>query len=138
MALDRKFGKGVLKTALGVVAGIGIVAGAAFAIFGLLQRLGIVVSYTGLTREQVLQVMRELDGRADVLSRVQGGTPEHEFVRGIYLGGAATFPLYYRADFWADGRASFKIYPLLWSEEWSTFPDVFRQTGQLVFPPGEE
>jgi hypothetical protein len=57
------------------------------------------------------------------------------FYGSIYLGGATTLPLYYHYTINANGKdADYSIYPLLWSELYSTTPDFLGLTGKLIFP----
>ena len=123
----------VVDTALGIVLGVTVLAGLAFLAIPLVQKLGL-FSYVGLTRQQVMRVYHELDSRCKILSRVCGSNkPGHRFCRGVYLGGDATFPLYYRYEYWPSGKAEFSLYPML-MEKWSTDADLFNLTGRSVYP----
>ena len=117
---------GIRISALLLIAGIAYIG---------IQKLGI-LSYTGLSVAQVKKVATEMDKRCKILSRVTGKDLfGNTFYRGIYLGGATTFPLYYHYNIAADGKsADYSIYPLLWQETWLSSPDILGLTGHSVYP----
>lgn len=127
----------IIETAIGVALGLTLVGGVAIAILpqlkDIMQKQGL-FSYNGLTKEHVLGVYRAMDARCKILSRACGSNePGHGFCRGIYLGGAATYPLYYRYEYFPDGRATYDLYPMV-LERWSTDPDIGHKTGTISYP----
>jgi len=127
----------IIETAIGVALGLTIIGGLAVVALPqlkeMMQKQGL-FAYNGLTREHVIGVYKAMDARCKILSRVCGshGTG-HGFCRGIYLGGAATFPLYYRYEYFPDGRATYDLYPMV-AERWSTDPDLTGSTGKIQYP----
>lgn len=122
-----------VATALGIGAGLaGILA-----LWKISQQVGGFTSYTGLSKEETQRIYEELLTRCDVLSSTEGTTWDGKyFRRGILLGGAVTYPTYYRYVA-GDGDASLELYPLAsqpFSEAWLTNPDIFGTTGDLVTP----
>ena len=64
--------KHILRTALGVVVGIGAAAAIAYGIWTVMHEHFGFFSYTGLTQMQVAKVAHELDMRYKILIRVVG------------------------------------------------------------------
>ena len=127
-----KISKHFLEDTGAIIAGIGITAVAAAALFFTARHFGY-FSYIGLSADDVASVMAEVDSRFKILSRVHGRTWNSDFYRGIYSGGDTAYPLYYRYEIFDDGNASLEIYPLVY-EKWSTNQDIFGTTGDLTFP----
>jgi hypothetical protein len=93
-------------------------------------------SYNGLSIEQVNRIYKEMDSKCQVLSRTCEKDNDTTFCRGVYLGGQAAYPLYYRYEYnTKNGSAAFYLYPMIF-EKWSTDPDVGGRTGRVVFPNG--
>ena len=104
--------------------GGGIAAlGAAYLGYIILQRYVGVFSYLGMNEAQIRALAQEMDSRCHILTRACN----EKGCRGIYLGGATTIPLYYHYR-----KDSYELYPLLWSELWSTNKDLFGLTGRTT------
>lgn len=134
--------KHIGEDALSVAIGGGILVGGFFLAEKILRKLGIALSYNGLSPDEVKMVYGEMEKQCQILSRSQGGTEESGFRRGIYV---CPGPLYYYRYDWTNGKTNLKIYPLIgsqpfggWIEEWKTDADYLNQTGSLVYPQMEE
>jgi hypothetical protein len=91
-------------------------------------------AYNGLTIAQVNNIYKEMNARCDLLSRTCGISNDGtSFCLGLYLGGAATYPMYYRYEYNnAKGKGALYLHPML-SVVWSTDADVGGKTGNVVF-----
>ena len=109
----------------GIANGLGflVVIGGLAIGFYLVQRYVGLFSYLGLDESQIASLAQEMDSRCTILTRACNDRG----CRGIYLGGACGFPLYYHYK-----KDSYDIYPLLWDELWSTKKDMFGLTGKTM------
>lgn len=123
--------KHVLRTALGVVIGLGTAAAIAYGVWVIAHEQFGFFSYTGLTRMQVMKVAHELDMRYKILSRVVGSNgPHHKFYRGVYTSKDGGMPLYYRFEYFPDGNAEMNLYPMIF-ETWTTSGE---KQANMTFP----
>jgi hypothetical protein len=112
--------KHIMRTALGVVIGIGAAAAVAYVVWQIAhEHLGY-FAYTGLTQMQVAKVAHELDMRYKILSRVVGSNgPGHRYYRGVYTSKDGGMPLYYKFEYFPNREAELNLYPMLF-ETWTT------------------
>jgi hypothetical protein len=123
------FSKRVKENVESIFIVLGIM-GAGFLAFRTFQRHAGFFSYAGLSPEQVDKTAHEFDQRCKIFSRAVKQTPHGPRYRGVYLGGACAFPIYYH---YQPGK-EFSYYPILWEEVYSSNKDIFDLTGKYIFP----
>ena len=123
--------KHILRTALGVVVGIGAAAAIAYGVWTVIHEHFGFFSYTGLTQMQVAKVAHELDMRYKILSRVVGSNgPGHRYYRGVYTSKDGGMPLYYKFEYFPGGEAQLSLYPMIF-ETWTTSGE---SDARMTFP----
>jgi hypothetical protein len=123
--------KHIIRTALGVVIGLGVAAGVGYAIWHFAHEHMGFFSYTGLTQMQVAKVAHELDMRYKILSRVVGSNgPGHRYYRGVYTSKDGGMPLYYKFEYFPNHEAELQLYPMLF-ETWTTSGE---DNARMTFP----
>lgn len=110
----------VLETSLA----IGLVAGLGIGAFLIGQRYFSVFSYQGMTRDQIMQVMKRVDDNSTLISRACGDG----FCRGIYLNNGQMLYYNLKDKPGEGGKTDLQLYNVP-SELWTTDKSLFHGMG---------